>query len=485
MVAAVSKSGKKLISLFLISKKLVGNGFRRLSMAIKPWQIGITYIVSIFAFAGLFWLIPGEFHHQVAVQDQATKEQASEVTKLVVDHFKENFKNAHNGYDFTTKDGWRIDTSLVSGKSFTADKDSVHLQLDMYFINEADKPIQMRTWGPTISWPILNTGETGVGMDNLDYVGHAKIVGGIHSPIPMNVLFPGTIHPQASQIIFVPPSTTLKKMIDFHYASNGLIGRMYGSYWRMLYLSAVTITTLGYGDIVPITDRARILVGFEAVFGILLAGFFLNSISHKVSEAIRTKKEADQKIAKDFVAWSLLVSPTDFMNYIFSTRIASRDIENGKTLRFGSYFGNNNAFVHNLVERWRPEPVPAQEAGIIRENILPDTNSLVSNLRELGSIVRAAYAPHATYVDPKLISSAMRVTQHCEHLSGVIDSDQFRSYGADDSIPILNNHIIFILSRIDAMQEECERLADEVFDRDEFKAYVEKEKQMESDANEG
>jgi hypothetical protein len=44
-----------------------------------------------------------------------------------------------------------------------------------------------------------------------------------------------------------------------------------------LYLSAVTITTLGYGDIVPTGDSAvgRSLVIVEAVLGFVLLGLFV------------------------------------------------------------------------------------------------------------------------------------------------------------------------------------------------------------------
>ncbi len=52
-----------------------------------------------------------------------------------------------------------------------------------------------------------------------------------------------------------------------------------GTFWRMLYLSAVTITTLGYGDIAPIAGISRALVGFQSVLGIVLMGLFLNALS--------------------------------------------------------------------------------------------------------------------------------------------------------------------------------------------------------------
>ena len=49
---------------------------------------------------------------------------------------------------------------------------------------------------------------------------------------------------------------------------------LFSKYSRMLYLSMVTITTLGYGDIIPLTTLTRILVGVEAVLGILILGAF-------------------------------------------------------------------------------------------------------------------------------------------------------------------------------------------------------------------
>ena len=43
----------------------------------------------------------------------------------------------------------------------------------------------------------------------------------------------------------------------------------------MFYLSTVTITTLGYGEIVPITTPARLLVAFEAFLGTVIIGLYL------------------------------------------------------------------------------------------------------------------------------------------------------------------------------------------------------------------
>jgi hypothetical protein len=54
---------------------------------------------------------------------------------------------------------------------------------------------------------------------------------------------------------------------------------------RMGYLSVVTVTTLGYGDIVPVTDRARFAIGLEAIVGVGSAGTFFYMLSRSLGRA--------------------------------------------------------------------------------------------------------------------------------------------------------------------------------------------------------
>jgi ion channel len=56
-----------------------------------------------------------------------------------------------------------------------------------------------------------------------------------------------------------------------------------GQFGRMLYFSAVVMTTLGLGDIVPMTARSRGLVAAEAIFGITFAGLFINALAYQAS----------------------------------------------------------------------------------------------------------------------------------------------------------------------------------------------------------
>ncbi|MEJ1967375.1 MAG: potassium channel family protein [Rhizomicrobium sp.] len=54
--------------------------------------------------------------------------------------------------------------------------------------------------------------------------------------------------------------------------------------WRMLYFSATTITTVGFGDIVPLSGEARLLTAIEAIAGWLVAGLFLNALAARLAQ---------------------------------------------------------------------------------------------------------------------------------------------------------------------------------------------------------
>ena len=75
-----------------------------------------------------------------------------------------------------------------------------------------------------------------------------------------------------------------EKVANFFLGVNGDPASFSRQYFRITYVSAVVITTLGLGDIVPISPTARTLVAAEAVIGILLAGLFLNALANQVSK---------------------------------------------------------------------------------------------------------------------------------------------------------------------------------------------------------
>jgi len=55
----------------------------------------------------------------------------------------------------------------------------------------------------------------------------------------------------------------------------------FSDFARSLYFSAVTMTTLGYGDYAPTSNSSMFLAGLEAFLGILLAAMFLVSVQRR------------------------------------------------------------------------------------------------------------------------------------------------------------------------------------------------------------
>jgi hypothetical protein len=62
-----------------------------------------------------------------------------------------------------------------------------------------------------------------------------------------------------------------------------------------LYFSVVTLTTLGYGDILPIYPLGKVIVSTQTIFGVITVGLFLNSLAE-----LRAKLEF-QRLAESSV----------------------------------------------------------------------------------------------------------------------------------------------------------------------------------------
>ena len=98
---------------------------------------------------------------------------------------------------------------------------------------------------------------------------------------PVGLLFPPLgQHRTSSQtgILFMPVAT-YESLRRFDIAGTGDPSYASGSFLRMIYLSAVTVTTLGFGDITPVSEDARLYVALEAVLGVIFVGVFLSRLA--------------------------------------------------------------------------------------------------------------------------------------------------------------------------------------------------------------
>lgn len=91
--------------------------------------------------------------------------------------------------------------------------------------------------------------------------------------------------------ILTVPDTLYSNVERYYTAAQGSPDKLTGKLMRFTYLSAMTITTLGFGDIVPVSDRARFAVACEAIYGVVLVGLFLN--------AVATRRQLEQQNRRD------------------------------------------------------------------------------------------------------------------------------------------------------------------------------------------
>jgi Ion channel len=102
---------------------------------------------------------------------------------------------------------------------------------------------------------------------------------------PLSLLLPvvGGTSPNRTASELLLPIRTFNQLVRFYNAVGGDPKDASGLWWRMTYFSATTATTLGLGDITPLTTSARLVVTAQAGLQIIVIGFFLNAIALSLS----------------------------------------------------------------------------------------------------------------------------------------------------------------------------------------------------------
>ena len=242
---------------------------------------GAAYVASIFVFALIYAQIDKGFLQSTSSREPATEHLLSEFAE----YFVENYMQACGGVaGRVSVDGWVI----VHCKAFTEADGSVRFALKhdefgaRWGQSETVFKVSLRTFGFQESalrpskfselWAFARRQHdrqpcTNMEASTLHREGMERILRSDLCPRPIAIGF-------VNEEIW----TRLAVLAD---ERQGIVRKSSKNFSRMLYFSAVTATTLGYGDIAPVTPLTRNLVTVQSIVGIVLIGMFLNALAQK------------------------------------------------------------------------------------------------------------------------------------------------------------------------------------------------------------
>jgi len=248
----------------------------------------IAYIVFIFIFAFTYTLMPNNsFYHSTAKyeKNELNTEASIVLEKLrneIVNNFNSNYKS-----NTANINGWTVDSKNISVNSLNVknypDEVKFHLRYVLEFNGKHGKTVQYT--GTNIT--LLFNNKMGT-QDTISLLYQTSL----KKEFPIKGL---PKEPKISSIITKNPNTFVSspeylsisiglynEMLNFGKAYLGFPSEIRNHFPRMLYFSASLATSNGLGDIVPITNGARLLVTIESILMLIIIALFLSSLAEKL-----------------------------------------------------------------------------------------------------------------------------------------------------------------------------------------------------------
>lgn len=249
----------------------------------------LLYLFTVLLFAIIYTSIVNQFYHSTSKYENILNSELmtieNEVNYSITDNFREYHKSSVIYLD--ENKNWIFCIDDLEIKKVNLNVDELIFDISVLVRNMSDFETKYTT---TFYFKVNRE-------DKIDKEGYVYRLGKIsfkdnttYIPELRNINFSQLFYLENGNVkkeqIGLKLSHKLEKNInEFIDSTDGLPSRNIGNsiarfklyFPRMLYLSMVTITTLGYGDIVPLTNTARILIGVESTLGIIIMGWFVNS----------------------------------------------------------------------------------------------------------------------------------------------------------------------------------------------------------------
>jgi hypothetical protein len=245
---------------------------------------GLLYVALIPFYAFVYINLPQySFYHTTTKYEHYLNVDSTQIVSEFKANLVDRLRAVHPD-GFILVNGWKIDISDIDVSFLQVTDDSISFGIRMKTMKQVSQP-SIVVVGNRFKLTYPGNGSSRILDNNGQIQQYYKIPTFdppvwkvIDSELDYQAIFPGEEFMKSSQPILILPATLNTRIEDFRRAYKGFPSKVSGNLVRMLYLSAITITTVGYGDILPISPLARVLVASEAVLGVVVIGLFLNAL---------------------------------------------------------------------------------------------------------------------------------------------------------------------------------------------------------------
>ncbi len=263
-------------------------------MRVPARAFAALYLGLIPTYAFVYACLPYHFYHSTVRYEESFRSDANYIAESLRRSIVENFEKHYGGGKATIR-GTEVESSTIRVSNVAAHRNYLDFTLNYDEQRELQgEPVteirvgQIKlTLTPRAIGKRQKAGEQGQAVtidDNGEYLyPDPKTSLPDICPPPTSVDYSVVVAKNSNlpMAVVVIPAETLSLINGYIAADTGFPSFITGNFERMLYLSAMTITTVGFGDIVPITPLARTLVASEAVVGVVLAGLFINAVARR------------------------------------------------------------------------------------------------------------------------------------------------------------------------------------------------------------
>ncbi len=266
----------------------------------RKWKYGIFYFVAIPVFAFIYTFFPTGFYQSTVVQEGVVQNVQDQISESLAEVLRKKLSSS-NGLSMRSQ---KFSCHKNNNSPITR---TIHA-VSPFFEYENGNKSATAVWA---SVTLLEECQDGTWLQTLFNI-NADILYGYHRKVhftefipsfqfagkssfgeifdlikttkiqcdELKVYFTGLAFNDDNCALIMNDDETQRFAFLLDQYNQSLNGKISGhnEFLRMFYLSTVTITTLGYGDIVPITDTTRFLVALQSILGLLFMALFVDSL---------------------------------------------------------------------------------------------------------------------------------------------------------------------------------------------------------------